>query len=53
MGDYADDVLEGVYCQYCGEYLDEDVGYPRTCHACIEDGIDVPPENNEIDLDKP
>lgn len=47
MGEIADGMLNGDFCQYCGEYLGEGDGYPRTCHACKEDGIDVPDEEDE------
>jgi hypothetical protein len=30
----ADLVLDGVVCEQCGVYLEEAVGYPRTCPAC-------------------
>ena len=52
MGELADEVLEGEMCQYCGQVFIDSCGHPRTCQACIEDGIDVPPEE-DIDLDKP
>jgi hypothetical protein len=34
MGDIADDILDGIFCQECGEYIGEAVGYPRTCIGC-------------------
>ena len=36
MGEAADDMLNGLCCQVCGEYMDdfEETGYPRTCSAC-------------------
>jgi hypothetical protein len=36
MGDIADDILDGIYCEMCGEYLGDACGYPRTCNACSE-----------------
>lgn len=30
----ADDILDGVFCQECGEYLGEATGYPRYCSDC-------------------
>lgn len=40
MGEAADDILEGLCCQYCGEWFldDEEPGYPRTCECCQDDG---------------
>ncbi len=33
----ADDILDGMFCQFCGEYLeDEAPGYPRSCKDCKE-----------------
>ncbi len=38
MGDIADAILDGEFCQYCGELIDgEAPGYPRTCAGCRED----------------
>lgn len=40
MGEHADDILEGLCCEQCGEYFDdvldgEDApGFPRTCESC-------------------
>src|ERR1700686_4601532 len=34
MGEIADMMLDGTLCQECGEYMDGDSGYPRTCGAC-------------------
>ena len=34
MGEIAEAILDGVFCQVCGEYIGEEVGYPRTCAGC-------------------
>ena len=34
MSDFTDDMLNGDYCQTCGEYLGEGDGYPVTCEEC-------------------
>ena len=35
MGDAAEDVLEGLCCEGCGEFFhDEEPGFPRRCEAC-------------------
>jgi len=35
MGDVADAILDGLFCQCCGELIDGDEpGYPRTCAGC-------------------
>jgi hypothetical protein len=31
MGEYADMMLDGTCCQYCGEYIGSDAGYPQSC----------------------
>lgn len=36
MGEIADDILEGAYCESCGEPFDDEVGHPRKCDACKE-----------------
>lgn len=37
MGQAVDDMLEGLVCQECGEWMDdfESPGYPRTCEGCL------------------
>lgn len=39
MGDMADGILEGIFCQVCGVYMGEDAGdgFPVTCEACMEE----------------
>lgn len=34
MGEIADAILEGVFCQGCGDYLGEGGGYPTFCRGC-------------------
>lgn len=34
MGEYADYILNGDDCQYCGEHLGDGDGFPRSCAAC-------------------
>ena len=36
MGEIADMMLEGVLCELCGEYIDDDMeaGFPRLCAGC-------------------
>jgi len=34
MGDMADAMLDGTFCQYCGEYIGSDNGYPTSCGCC-------------------
>jgi hypothetical protein len=31
---FADDLVEGVFCESCGEYLGEPTGHPRRCGGC-------------------
>lgn len=37
MGEWADSILDGVFCQVCGEYLGEGDGFPTECESCKED----------------
>lgn len=37
MGDIADMILEGLLCEQCGEFLDDDKDYPHLCPACKEE----------------
>jgi len=36
MGEIADAMLSGLFCQCCGEVFDDmdEPGYPRMCEAC-------------------
>lgn len=40
MGQHAEDILDGVVCEGCGEFFDDIIdggeapGYPRRCDAC-------------------
>lgn len=34
MGEIADLMLEGAMCQWCGEFLDGEGGYPTVCAGC-------------------
>jgi hypothetical protein len=37
MGDIVEMMLEGILCQECGGYIDDDEnGFPRTCEFCEE-----------------
>ncbi len=41
MGEIADSILEGNFCQYCGEYISEEgSGFPQSCPACEEENAD-------------
>ena len=37
MGEAADLALEGIVCEWCGQYLGESVGYPRKCESCEQE----------------
>lgn len=34
MGEYADLVLQGVYCESCGCYTGREPGHPTHCDFC-------------------
>lgn len=34
MGEIAEMMLSGEMCQGCGEFLDEELGYPGYCAGC-------------------
>jgi hypothetical protein len=40
MGEIADAMLDGTFCQYCGEYLGSDNGYPTSCGCCADEDED-------------
>ncbi len=37
MGEYAEMMLDGTCCQYCGEYLGSDNDYPTSCRSCAKE----------------
>lgn len=34
MGEIADMMINGECCQECGQFFDEETGYPATCEEC-------------------
>ena len=36
MGDMADGVLSGMFCEWCGVLLKGEAEYPRLCKNCAE-----------------
>ena len=41
MGDMAEAILEGLFCEECGCLIDgEEPGYPRSCDDCKEEEDD-------------
>ena len=34
MGEIADMMLDGTLCEQCGEFIDDDGGFPRLCASC-------------------
>lgn len=42
---YAEDVIDGIFCEGCGTYLGEATGFPQRCPAC--GGTAKPPGDRE------
>ena len=40
MGEIAEMHLNGILCERCGEYIGEEVGYPRLCGTCEREDIE-------------
>jgi hypothetical protein len=36
MGEIANDILDGEYCSWCGQYFDDAHGYPVLCQDCYK-----------------
>lgn len=34
MGDIADGMIDGTFCQSCGVYMDDDLDFPHDCGDC-------------------
>lgn len=38
MGDIADMMIDGILCEQCGVYIDDDPpGHPRLCPSCAHE----------------
>ena len=35
----AEDIIDGIFCEICGQFLGDPVGYPRCCEDCREDDL--------------
>ncbi len=40
MGEIADSMLNGDFCQFCGEDLESGNGFPQSCASCMEEDTD-------------
>ena len=41
MGEYAEMMLDGMVCQWCGEFMGEGDGFPTICAGCqAAEGVD-------------
>jgi hypothetical protein len=34
MGEWADSILEGAFCEQCGEHIGDGDGFPTLCANC-------------------
>jgi hypothetical protein len=42
MGEIADAMINGLFCEQCGVFLDgEEPGYPRKCDNCQDENGDI------------
>lgn len=37
MGEYAEMMFDGTFCQHCGEYIGSDNDYPTSCGCCEQE----------------
>ena len=41
MGEIAEMMLDGTLCQWCGELIDDAMGFPTVCAGCQDsEGVD-------------
>ena len=38
MGEISEMILDGTLCEQCGEYIGDEVGFPRSCYSCGGEG---------------
>lgn len=36
MGEIAEDMIEGACCSICGQYFEDEHGYPVACEECFD-----------------
>lgn len=36
MGDIADGIIEGDFCQTCGQYMEDDIDHAHACTECVD-----------------
>jgi len=34
MGQIADDIIDGLACEFCGIFFEEEHGHPVVCESC-------------------
>ncbi len=44
MGEYAEMMLDGTCCSFCGEFIGTDNGYSTPCASCADDDYQTPPK---------
>ena len=37
MSAYTDDIISGIFCEGCGVFMGEEVGFPRLCAGCAKE----------------
>ena len=37
MGEIADDIVDGLCCELCNSYFEQEHGYPVVCKECWKD----------------
>ena len=48
MGEIADDIIDGIFCEWCGEYIGDAVGYPRKCFDCQKEAYEENKKKHEF-----
>lgn len=47
MGEIADDMIDGACCAICGQYFEEEQGYPCACSDCFDEDCGYPLSESE------
>jgi hypothetical protein len=37
MGQISDDIVDGLCCNFCGQYFEDEHGYPVVCGECWDE----------------
>ncbi len=49
MGEMVEDILDGIYCEECQDYIGNPCGYPRKCNSCKPHRLETKKKKRKVD----